>query len=53
MKFLLDHDIPIDISYSLIQLDQVVRLPEVLDPSARDEQVLDYAFRNGCVLIVS
>lgn len=52
MKFLLDHDVPIDISYSLVQLGhQVVRLPEVLDPSARDEQVLEYAFRNGCVLI--
>jgi predicted nuclease of predicted toxin-antitoxin system len=52
MKFLLDHDVPIDISYSLSELGhQVVRLPEVLDPCARDEQVLEYASRNGCVLI--
>jgi uncharacterized protein (DUF433 family)/predicted nuclease of predicted toxin-antitoxin system len=52
MKFLLDHDVPIDISYSLFELGhEVVRLPEVLDPSARDEQVLEYASRHGCALI--
>ncbi len=52
MKFLLDHDVPIDISYSLAELGhQVVRLPEVLDRSTTDEQVLEYASRNGCVLI--
>ena len=52
MKFLLDHDVPIDISYSLSELGhEVVRLPEVFDPSARDEQVLEYASQNRCVLI--
>jgi predicted nuclease of predicted toxin-antitoxin system len=52
MKFLLDHDVPVDISYSLTELGpEVVRLPEVLDPSASDEQVLQYASRNGYVLI--
>jgi len=52
MRFLLDHDVPVDISYSLSELGhEVVRLPEVLDPSAKDEQVLDYASRNRCVLI--
>jgi len=52
MKFLLDHDVPVDISYSLTELGHsVVRLPEVLDPSAKDEQVLEYASRNRCVVI--
>jgi predicted nuclease of predicted toxin-antitoxin system len=52
MKFLLDHDVPIDISYSLAELGhQVVRLPEVLDPSINDEEILDYASQNGCVLV--
>ena len=52
MKFLLDHDVPIDISYSLAELKhEVVRLPEVLDSTASDEQVLEYASGSGCVLI--
>ena len=52
MKFLLDHDVPIDVSYSLTELGhQVLRVPDVLDPSAEDCQVLEYAFRNGCVVI--
>lgn len=52
MKFLLDYDVPIDISYSLAELGhQVVRLPEVLDPSTSDEEILDHATRTGCVLI--
>lgn len=52
MKFLLDHDVPIDLSYSLTALGhQVVRLPEVLDPFAKNEEVLDYASRNGSLLI--
>jgi predicted nuclease of predicted toxin-antitoxin system len=52
MKFLLDHDVPIDISYCLSELGhEVVRLPEVLDTAAEDEQVLNYALRKGSVLI--
>lgn len=52
MKFLLDHDVPIDISYCLTELGHdVVRLPQVLDTSAQDEQVLNYASRKGWVLI--
>lgn len=52
MKFLLDHDVPIDVSYSLTELGhQVLRLPDVLDPSSEDGQVLEYALGNGCVLI--
>ncbi|PYV36971.1 MAG: hypothetical protein DMG06_29250, partial [Acidobacteria bacterium] len=52
MKFLLDHDVPIDISYCLAELGHaIVRLPEVLDASADDDRVLEYASRNRCVLI--
>jgi predicted nuclease of predicted toxin-antitoxin system len=52
MRFLLDHDVPIDISYCLAELGhEVVRLPQVLDPSAKDEQVLNYSSRKGWVLI--
>lgn len=52
MKFLLDHDVPIDISYSLTELGhQVVRLPDILDPSTSDGEVLEYASRTGYVLI--
>ena len=52
MKFLLDHDVPIDISYSLAELGhEVVRLPEVLDHTASDERVLEFASGNACVLI--
>ncbi len=48
MRFLLDQDVPIDVSYSLVQLGhQVVLLREVLDPSAEDAQVIEYAFQNG------
>jgi predicted nuclease of predicted toxin-antitoxin system len=52
MKFLLDHDVPIDISYCLTELGhKVVLLPQVLDTSAHDEQVLSYASSKGWVLI--
>ena len=41
MKFLLDHDVPVDVSYSLKHLGhQVFRLPEVLNPATSDEEVL-------------
>jgi Domain of unknown function (DUF5615) len=41
MKFLLDYDVPVDVSYSLKHLGhQVFRLPEVLNPATRDEEVL-------------
>ena len=52
MRFLLDHDVPIDISYCLVELGhEVVRLQQVLDTSAQDEQVLNYASRKGSILI--
>jgi hypothetical protein len=35
MKFLLDHDVPVDFSYCLAELEhEVVRLLQVLNPSA-------------------
>ncbi len=41
MKFLLDHDVPVDVSYSMKHLrHQVFRLPEVLNPATSDEEVL-------------
>jgi predicted nuclease of predicted toxin-antitoxin system len=52
MKFLLDQDVPVDVSYSLSELGhQVLRVPDVLDPSAEDGEVLEYASRNGCGVI--
>ncbi|MCI0626176.1 MAG: DUF5615 family PIN-like protein [Acidobacteria bacterium] len=52
MKFLLDHDVPVDVSYSLRQLGHdVFRLPEVLDPATRDEEALKFARRRELVLI--
>lgn len=52
MKFLLDHDVPIDVSYSLIELGhQVIRVLDVLDPSTEDARVLEYARGNECVLV--
>jgi predicted nuclease of predicted toxin-antitoxin system len=52
MRFLLDQDVPIDVSYSLVQLGhQVVLLREVLDPLAEDAQVIEYAFQNGWILV--
>ena len=44
MKFLLDHDVPEDIVYSLLTLGHdVVRLREVLPATSGDEEVLNFA----------
>lgn len=52
MKFLLDHDVPVDVSYSLRHLGhQVSRLPEALNPAASDEEVLVLARQRGLILI--
>jgi predicted nuclease of predicted toxin-antitoxin system len=52
MKFLLDHDIPVDVSYSLRQLGhRVFRLPDVLNPATADEEVLNFARQRGLILI--
>src|SRR6266849_3314265 len=45
MTFLLDHDVPEDITFSLNALGhRVIRLREVLPPEATDQQVLAHAF---------
>lgn len=52
MTFLLDHDVPEDLSYSLEALGHgVVRLRDVLPPAAKDEEVLGRAASNQHVLI--
>jgi predicted nuclease of predicted toxin-antitoxin system len=44
MKFLLDHDVPEDIIYSLVALGHdVVKLREVPPATSRDDKVLDLA----------
>ena len=50
MKFLLDHDVPDDLSYLLEELThQVVLLRKVLPEDASDESVLQFAHDNNCV----
>ena len=52
MKFLLDHDVPDDLSYLLEELThQVVLLRTVLPEDASDESVLQFAHDNNCVLL--
>ena len=52
MKFLLDHDLPDDISYVLRQLGHdVTLLREVLPGESSDVTVLRFAFDHGCVLL--
>jgi predicted nuclease of predicted toxin-antitoxin system len=52
MTFLLDHDTPDDIGYSLAALGhQVVRLRDVLPKDCKDTEVLSHAQRQGWVLI--
>ena len=52
MKFLLDHDVPDDVSYSLESLGhEVVKLREVLPGASPDENVLAQASESGRVLI--
>ena len=52
MKFLLDHDVPDDLSYLLEELThQVVLLRKVLPEEASDESVLQFAHDNNCVLL--
>ena len=52
MKFLLDHDVPDDLSYLLEELEHEVRLlREVLPEDASDESVLQFAHKNDCVLL--
>ena len=52
MKFLLDHDVPDDLSYLLEELThQVALLRKVLPEDASDESVLQFAHDNNCVLL--
>ena len=52
MKFLLDHDVPEDLSYLLEQLGHdVALLRRVLPREASDEAVLQFAYERGCVLL--
>lgn len=52
MKFLLDHDVPDDLSYLLGELTHEVRLlRKVLPEDASDESVLQFAHDNDCVLL--
>ncbi|HTW67569.1 MAG TPA: DUF5615 family PIN-like protein [Bryobacteraceae bacterium] len=52
MKFLLDHDVPEDLSYLLEQLGHdVILLRKALAEDASDEEVLQFAHKRGCVLL--
>lgn len=52
MKFLLDHDVPEDLSYLLEQLGHdVTLLRKILPTDTSDEAVLRFAHENGCVLL--
>ncbi|MEO7297842.1 MAG: DUF5615 family PIN-like protein [Verrucomicrobiota bacterium] len=52
MTFLLDHDAPDDIAYSLRALEhQVIFLRDVLSIKTEDEDILDYAYRQGHIVI--
>lgn len=52
MKFLLDHDVPDDLSYLLEELGHnVTLLRKVLPEDTSDESVLQFAHDNDCVLM--
>lgn len=52
MRFLLDHDVPDDVAYSLVALGhEVLRLRELLPTSTPDPEVLKLAHDQGCVLL--
>ena len=52
MKFLLDHDVPEELSYLLKQLGHdVTLLRKALTEDASDEAVLQFAHERGCVLL--
>ena len=52
MKFLLDHDVPDDLSYLLKELGhQVSLLRQVLPHDASDAGVLQCAHENDCLLV--
>jgi len=52
VRFLLDHDVPDDIEYSLAALGhEVLKLREVLPRTTPDEEILRLATQRDCVLI--
>jgi predicted nuclease of predicted toxin-antitoxin system len=52
VKFLLDHDVPDDLSYLLEELaHEVTLLRKVLPEDASDESVLQFAYDNDRVLL--
>lgn len=51
MRFLLDHDVPDDLKYSLAALGQVALLRDVSPKTATDEQVLRLAAEREAVLV--
>ena len=52
MKFLLDHDVPDDLSYLLVQLGHdVTFLREALARDSSDEAVFQFAHGAGCILL--
>lgn len=52
MKFLLDHDVPDDLSYLLEQLGHdVTLLRKTLPGDSSDEAVLRFAREAGCILL--
>ena len=52
MKFLLDHDVPDDVAFSLEALGhEVVKLREVLPKQTPDDEVLRFANQRNCLLI--
>ncbi len=52
MRFLLDHDVPYELSYLLRELGhEVLLLRQVLPTEASDEKVFNFARDNGCILI--
>ena len=52
MKFLLDHDVPDDLSYLLKALGhEVSLLRQVLPHDATDVGVLQCAYKNDCLLV--
>ena len=52
MKFLLDHDVPEDLSYLLEELNhEVTLLRDVIPSNSSDEAVLAVANERDCVLL--
>jgi predicted nuclease of predicted toxin-antitoxin system len=52
VRFLLDQDVPDDLTYLLRELDhEVVRLRDVLPPDATDQAVLQFAHEHDWLLL--